>query len=113
MARRQGFSWKRATGVTNLKRKIGKATGIPFTATARKNKLKRMVGINTSRRRKPNAGCATLLILCSILSLVLMALRKVWWKSHQCILIYKSDYMVDNNPNRWYDVNVNKIGFGG
>jgi hypothetical protein len=70
MARRRGFSWKRATGVTNLKRKIGKATGIPFTATARKNKLKRMIGIKTGRR-KSNAGCATLLILCIIFSLVL------------------------------------------
>lgn len=33
-----GFSWKRALGITNAKRKIAKATGIPTTKQGRKNK---------------------------------------------------------------------------
>jgi len=39
------FSWKRATGVTSVKRKIAKATGIPTTKSGRRNKLGRMLGI--------------------------------------------------------------------
>lgn len=38
-----GFSWKRATGVTKVKRKIAKATGIPTTKTGRKNKRNRAI----------------------------------------------------------------------
>lgn len=33
-----GFSWKRALGITNTKRKIAKATGIPTTKAGRKRK---------------------------------------------------------------------------
>lgn len=33
-----GFSWKRATGISNAKRKIAKATGIPTTKQGRKRK---------------------------------------------------------------------------
>jgi len=36
--KKAGFSWKRATGVTNAKRKIAKATGIPTTKSGRKRK---------------------------------------------------------------------------
>ena len=36
--KKHGFSWKRATGITNAKRKIAKATGIPTTKQGRKNK---------------------------------------------------------------------------
>ena len=39
------FSWKRATGVTNVKRKVAKATGIPTTKQGRRNKAARMLGI--------------------------------------------------------------------
>jgi len=39
------FSWKRATGVTSMKRKIAKATGIPTTKQGRRNKLGKMLGI--------------------------------------------------------------------
>lgn len=39
------FSWKRAFGVTKVKRKISKATGIPLTKSGRRNKLGRMLGI--------------------------------------------------------------------
>lgn len=39
------FSWKRAFGVTKVKRKISKATGIPTTKQGRRNKLGKMLGI--------------------------------------------------------------------
>jgi len=39
------FSWKRALGVTDAKRKIAKATGIPTTKSGRQRKLGRMLGI--------------------------------------------------------------------
>ena len=48
MARRKGFhipgvtfSWKRLLGITALKRKIARVTGIPTTKEGRKNKLRR------------------------------------------------------------------------
>lgn len=33
------FSWKRATGITEAKRKIAKATGIPTTKEGRQRKI--------------------------------------------------------------------------
>ena len=39
------FSWKRATGVTKVKRKIAKATGIPTTKAGRQRKLGKLFGI--------------------------------------------------------------------
>ena len=39
------FSWKRATGVAKLKRKIAKATGIPTTKQGRRAKIGRFFGI--------------------------------------------------------------------
>ena len=39
------FSWKRATGVTSVKRKIAKATGIPTTKAGRQRKLGKLFGI--------------------------------------------------------------------
>ncbi|MBR6108963.1 MAG: hypothetical protein IKQ36_04430 [Clostridia bacterium] len=47
-----GFSWKRATGVTNAKRKISKATGIPLTKQGRRNKTARAM----------TGGCLTLIL---------------------------------------------------
>lgn len=38
-----GFSWKRATGVTEVKRKISRATGVPLTKHGRKQKVKNTV----------------------------------------------------------------------
>lgn len=37
-----GFSLKRALGITNAKRKIAKATGIPTTKSGRKRKAQRI-----------------------------------------------------------------------
>ena len=39
------FSWKRALGITKMKRKIAKATGIPTTKQGRRNKLAKNLGI--------------------------------------------------------------------
>lgn len=39
------FSWKRALGITQAKRKISKATGIPMTKSGRRNKIGRILGI--------------------------------------------------------------------
>jgi len=39
------FSWKRALGITDAKRKIAKATGIPTTKTGRRNKVGKFLGI--------------------------------------------------------------------
>jgi hypothetical protein len=41
----KSFSLKRALGVTSLKRKIAKATGIPTTKSGRQKKLGRLFGI--------------------------------------------------------------------
>ncbi|MNP79872.1 hypothetical protein D3C76_1778130 [compost metagenome] len=68
MARRKGFSWKRATEITNAKRSIARATGIPTTKSGRKQKAKRLLTGRTSRK---NAGCATLLMIVGLLLLIL------------------------------------------
>lgn len=39
------FSWKRALGITKLKRSIARATGIPTTRSGRRNKLGRWMGM--------------------------------------------------------------------
>ena len=39
------FSWKRAFGITKVKRKFARATGIPTTRQGRRAKLGRMFGI--------------------------------------------------------------------
>lgn len=41
----KSFSLKRALGVTSLKRKIAKATGIPTTKAGRQKKLGKLFGI--------------------------------------------------------------------
>lgn len=37
------FSWKRALGITNAKRKIAKYTGIPTTKSGRQRKIGRII----------------------------------------------------------------------
>lgn len=39
------FSWKRALGITKMKRKISKATGIPMTKAGRQRKLGKLLGM--------------------------------------------------------------------
>ena len=50
---RGGFSWKRAVGVTRVKNKISRATGIPLTKSGRQRKIGKMV--------TGGAGCALVL----------------------------------------------------
>lgn len=38
------FSWKRALGISRLKYRIGRATGIPTTSTGRNQKLGKYAG---------------------------------------------------------------------
>ena len=40
---RGGFSWKRALGITNAKRRVSRATGIPWTRSGRERKLGAMI----------------------------------------------------------------------
>lgn len=40
---RGGFSWKRFLGVTRMKQKISRATGIPLTKSGRQRKVGKMV----------------------------------------------------------------------
>jgi hypothetical protein len=41
------FSWKRAVGITSLKSRIARETGIPTTSAGRQRKLGRAVGCMT------------------------------------------------------------------
>lgn len=38
-----GFSWKRAIGITNAKRRVARATGIPWTRSGRQRKVGALV----------------------------------------------------------------------
>ena len=38
------FSWKRAVGISGLKNRISRKTGIPLTKSGRQRKLGRMMG---------------------------------------------------------------------
>ena len=63
--RKGGFSWKRAVGITNAKRKISKATGIPLTKSGRQRKVGRYV---------TGGGCAIPFILSLVSVGTLLAL---------------------------------------
>ena len=39
------FSWKRAVGITGMKQKISRKTGIPLTKAGRQRKVGKMLGI--------------------------------------------------------------------
>jgi len=39
MINKGGFSWKRAVGITRVKQKISRATGIPLTKSGRQRKI--------------------------------------------------------------------------
>ena len=39
-----GFSWKRAAGITRVKQKIARATGVPLTREGRRRKVDRATG---------------------------------------------------------------------
>ena len=53
------FSWKRALGITKMKRKISKETGIPTTKAGRQRKLGKLLGMKlekSPRRLRNNGG---------------------------------------------------------
>ena len=56
-----GFSWKRALGVTRVKTRISRATGVPLTKSGRQRKIGRMVS---------GGGCLVALLAGAGLSLV-------------------------------------------
>jgi hypothetical protein len=64
MGRKFGFSfsWKRAVGISGLKNRISRKTGIPLTSQGRQRKLGRMMGCSI-----------VLLILLSIIALTIVA----------------------------------------
>ena len=39
------FSWKRATGISGMKQKISRKTGIPLTKSGRQKKIGKLLGI--------------------------------------------------------------------
>ena len=39
------FSWKRALGISKVKQKISKSTGIPMSKSGRQRKVGKMLGI--------------------------------------------------------------------
>ena len=39
------FSWRRATGISGMKQKISRKTGIPLTKSGRQRKIGRLFGI--------------------------------------------------------------------
>ena len=43
MANRGGFSWKRLVGITGMKQKISRRTGIPMTKSGRQRKIGKMM----------------------------------------------------------------------
>lgn len=50
MAKKKGipglsFSWKRALGITGVKQKVAKKTGIPTTKAGRQKKVGKILGI--------------------------------------------------------------------
>lgn len=51
-----GFSLKRAVGISKLKSKIAKTTGIPTTRQGRRIKLRRLLSVNVGGRPKASAG---------------------------------------------------------
>ena len=68
MGRKFGFSfsWKRAVGISGLKNRISRKTGIPLTSQGRQRKVGRMMGCSI-----------VLLIVLSIIALTIVAFAKL------------------------------------
>jgi hypothetical protein len=52
-----GFSWKRATGISSLKSRISRSTGIPWTRSGRQRKLGAMMTGGGWRTGGKGSGC--------------------------------------------------------
>ena len=70
MANKGGFSWKRAIGVTNVKRKIAKKTGIPTTKSGRQRKIGKAITGGGCLLPVISSIVGTLLICLSIIILL-------------------------------------------
>lgn len=58
------FSWKRASGITNVKRKISRKTGVPFTKAGRQRKIGKMM---------TGSGCL-IYVLAALLTIIVFIL---------------------------------------
>lgn len=67
---RKKFSWKRSTGISKIKRKIARETGIPTTKSGRKKKIKKIA---------TGGGCA-LVVLASVLIIIIVIFILRWFK---------------------------------
>jgi len=63
MANKGGFSWKRFTGVTRIKQKISRKTGIPLTKSGRQRKLGSLI--------TKSCGCSTLMFVSLLLIIII------------------------------------------
>ncbi len=58
------FSWKRATGLTRLQRKVSRYTGVPLSRSGRQRKYGRMA----------SGGCCLVYALVPVLTAILVAI---------------------------------------
>lgn len=66
-----GFSWKRLTGVTKVKQKISRKTGVPLTKSGRQRKIGGMI--------YKGKGClVTILLIIGILSIITIAMKNAY-----------------------------------
>jgi len=72
MGRKFGFSFspRRALGISGLKSRISRATGVPLTRSGRRKKVRRMVGLPA---RKGCSGCGCSGCGCVVVLLTLVA----------------------------------------
>jgi hypothetical protein len=68
MMNKGGFSWKRFTGVTQMKCKISRATGIPLTKSGRQRKIGKIV---------TGGGCLIVLLVGGSLPVVALIAAKL------------------------------------
>ena len=59
-----GFSWKRAIGITRAKKRVSRATGIPWSKSGRQRKIGGML----------TGGGGCMIIVCIAVSLPILAL---------------------------------------
>lgn len=64
-----GFSWRRLTGVSALKSRISRATGVPLTKGGRERKIGRLV---------TGGGCLVVVVGASLLPALVAAVLAAW-----------------------------------
>jgi len=71
-----GFSWKRATGISALKSRMLRSTGLPWTRSGRQRKLGAMMTGGWSAGGK-GGGCL-LVIVAGIVGVIVLAVLVLW-----------------------------------